>query len=44
MESKQAKKRREFCEEFDKIILDDTMEQWDKWNALIFARIKSKQD
>ena len=33
----------EFCEEFDKIILDDNMEQWDKWNALIFARIKSKQ-
>lgn len=33
-----------FCEEFDKIILDDTMKQWDKWNALIFARIRSKQE
>ena len=33
-----------FCEEFDKIILDETMEQWDKWNALIFARIRSMQD
>mgnify|MGYP003124804910 CR=1 len=44
MESNQAKRRRKFCEEFDKIILDDNMEQSDKWNALIFARIRSRQD